>query len=406
MGKKKTKGRAKRKINHVKNHDPAETTVAVSDEWAQFEPTEYKSAPHSFIIYRGKVGRHIRELMRDFRQIMEPYTASKLQMRKGNVLRDYVAIASYFHVTHLCVLSRTSISPYLKICRIPRGPTLVFRILNYSLARDVLSTLRKQVTYDMQFHHHPLLIMNNFTSEEKHMELISATFQNMFPSININKIRLKEIRRILLLNYNEEDDTIDLRHYTVTYRPVGVSKNMKKLLANNHGKLPNLGRCEDIAEFLNKEAEASESEGEDMSETVDLGQRLSARGTKGVDEVAIRLVELGPRMKLQLIKIEGGLMEGEVLYHKHVLKTDEEKLAMRKLRDEKRNVKERRKKIQQSNVNRKQEEKDKHRQKCLAGMGKTGFKRYSQNEQNDDYDDDAEWYRKEVGEEPEDMQMD
>jgi ribosome biogenesis protein SSF1/2 len=246
--------------------------------------------------------------------------------------------------------------------------------------------------------------MNNFSSEEKHMELISTTFQNMFPSININKVRLKEIRRILLLNYNEEDDTIDLRHYTVTYRPVGVSRNMKKLLANNHGKLPNLGRCQDIAEFLDKEGEASESEGEDMSETVDLGQRLSARGTKGIDEVAIRLVELGPRMKLQLIKIEEGLLDGEVLYHKYVAKSDEEKLALRKLRAEKRNTRESRRKLQQKNVERKREEKEKHKERCLAGL-KAKFKSYPKNEQNDDYDDDAEWYRKEVGEEPEDMQI-
>lgn len=66
-------------------------------------------------------------------------------MKKGNVLKDYVSIASYFHVSHLCILTRTVVSPYLKICKIPRGPTLTFRILNYSLARDVLSRLRKQV---------------------------------------------------------------------------------------------------------------------------------------------------------------------------------------------------------------------------------------------------------------------
>lgn len=67
-------------------------------------------------------------------------------MRKGNVLKDYVSIASYFHVTHMCILTRTQVSPYLKVCKIPRGPTLTFRILNYTLARDVLSSLKKQVS--------------------------------------------------------------------------------------------------------------------------------------------------------------------------------------------------------------------------------------------------------------------
>ena len=69
--------------------------------------------------------------------------------------------------------------------------------------------------------------MNNFTGDAKHMELISTTFQNMFPSININKVKLKEIRRVLLLHYNEEDDTIDLRHYTIT-----VSLYLEKILGS------------------------------------------------------------------------------------------------------------------------------------------------------------------------------
>jgi hypothetical protein len=45
----------------------------------------------------------------------------------------------------------------------------------------------------------------------------------------------------------------------------------------------------------------SESEGEDGTmETVGVPQKLSARGTKGVDEVGLKLVELGPRLKLQV----------------------------------------------------------------------------------------------------------
>ncbi len=44
---------------------------------------------------------------------------------------------------------------------------------------------------------------------------------------------------------------------------------------------------------------------------------------------AVRLIELGPRIRLDLIKIEEGLQDGEVLYHKLQSKTDEEKKAIR-----------------------------------------------------------------------------
>lgn len=70
--------------------------------------------------------------------------------------------------------------------------------------------------------------MNNFSNEVKTLDLVSKTFQNMFPSINVNKVRLPEIRRVLLLNYIEEDDTIELRHYTIT-----VLKNYEVVLFIN-----------------------------------------------------------------------------------------------------------------------------------------------------------------------------
>jgi ribosome biogenesis protein SSF1/2 len=44
---------------------------------------------------------------------------------------------------------------------------------------------------------------------------------------------------------------------------------------------------------------------------------------------AVKLTEIGPRMRLCLIKVEEGFCSGEVLYHKHVTKTPEEVAALR-----------------------------------------------------------------------------
>lgn len=33
-------------------------------------------------------------------------------------------------------------------------------------------------------------------------------------------------------------------------------------------------------------------------------------------QTAVRLVEMGPRMKLQLVKITEGLLDGKVIYHR------------------------------------------------------------------------------------------
>lgn len=74
-------------------------------------------APHSFVIHRGLPGEHIIELTKDFRKIMEPFTAMSLKERKRNTIKDFVSIAGIFHVTHMCMFTRTEQGMYFKLCR-------------------------------------------------------------------------------------------------------------------------------------------------------------------------------------------------------------------------------------------------------------------------------------------------
>jgi ribosome biogenesis protein SSF1/2 len=45
--------------------------------------------------------------------------------------------------------------------------------------------------------------MNGFTGQERQIQLMSSMFQNMFPSINVTKVKLNSIRRCVLLNYDQ-----------------------------------------------------------------------------------------------------------------------------------------------------------------------------------------------------------
>lgn len=362
---------------------------------ANQEPEELKKAPHTFVIYRGRLGRYTAELLRDFRKVMEPFTASNLKVQKKNVVRDFVSVAGLLHVTHLVVFTKTEIAINLRIARLPRGPTLTFRVLNYTLSRDVISSLRKQVTYAGQFLHHPLIVLNNLSGEGMHLKLITSMFQNMFPSININNVNLNGIRRCVLLNYDPENDTFDFRHYTIKVIPCGISKPIKKLIQN---KVPNLSQFEDISEFVTKSGNLSESEAEiDGPENeVVLPQHISSRGNIQSEKSAIRLVELGPRITLQLIKIEEGLMDGEVIYHKFIKKTPEEIKLLAEKRRKKKLIKQKRRKQQEENVKRKEmNKKQQNSPKVL--------KNNENEEEKDDDDDDNEWFMKEVGEKPKGM---
>lgn len=47
------------------------------------EPEELTRAPHSFIIHKGLPGGHVFELTKDFRRVMEPFTATSLKASKN-----------------------------------------------------------------------------------------------------------------------------------------------------------------------------------------------------------------------------------------------------------------------------------------------------------------------------------
>jgi ribosome biogenesis protein SSF1/2 len=148
----------------------------------------------------------------------------------------------------------------------------------------------------------------------------------------------------------------------------------------------------------------SESEFEDdPSNQVTLPQKIISRGNVESGKSAIKLHELGPRLTLQLIKIEDGLLDGEVLYHNLIEKTDEEKLEIQKKRENKKKLKEKRKKIQAKNKEVKENLKQKLKEKSLEGMKKVNPQEKSSSEANEakePEDNDADYYREEVGEEP------
>jgi ribosome biogenesis protein SSF1/2 len=70
---------------------------------------------------------------------------------------------------------------------------------------------------------------------------------------------------------------------------------------------------------LYRNNDASDSEAEDGPDNrIDLPAQASLKSSSSqVMQTAIRLVELGPRLQLQLIKIEDGFCEGKVLFHEY-----------------------------------------------------------------------------------------
>ncbi|KAL9397345.1 hypothetical protein Peur_011598 [Populus x canadensis] len=270
--------------------------------------------PKSFVFARGKLPGSLRQLQMDLRKLMLPYTALKLKEKKRNNLKDFLNVAGPMGVSHFLILSKTETAPYLRVARTPQGPTLTFKIHEYSLAADVAqSQLRPRCPQDL-FKNAPLIVLSGFGSGEQHLKLTTVMFQNIFPAIDINTIKLSSCQRIVLLNYNKDTKLIDFRHYSIKLQPVGVSRRLRKFVQNR--QVPDLRNLQDVSDFVTKAGYGSESEGDDEAATVTLANDLG-RVNKASTKSAVKLQEIGPRMVLQLVKIEEGLCSGDVIFSEY-----------------------------------------------------------------------------------------
>lgn len=81
-----------------------------------------------------------------------------LQEKKRNTLKDFLNVAGPMGVTHFLMLSKTEAGPYLRVARTPQGPTLTFKIVEYSLAVDIALTQAHPRCPQELFKNSPLVI--------------------------------------------------------------------------------------------------------------------------------------------------------------------------------------------------------------------------------------------------------
>lgn len=250
------------------------------------------------------------------------------------------------------------------------------------------------------------LVMNNISRPDadnnskvpKHLESLATTvFRSMFPPINPQATPLKSIRRVVLVNreQSEEDDgtfILNFRHYAITTKVTGVSRQLRRINAaerlvtaknSRHSHMPNLGKLQDISDYMiggeNGEGymtdatSGSEADTDAEVEVLESAARkvMSAKARQAaaeqngnteeneeenVERRAVKLVELGPRMRLRLSKVEEGLCAGKIMWHEYVNKSKEEVKELEKRWAQRRQEKDARKKEQKANVDRKKAE--------------------------------------------------
>ncbi|ODN97396.1 ribosome biogenesis protein SSF1/2 [Cryptococcus wingfieldii CBS 7118] len=370
-----------------------------------------ENVPKSFVIKSGHVTKAISQLVRDTRKIFEPNTASRLRERPNARLRDYLTIAPSLKVTHLLAFTLTdAANVHLRVARFPQGPTLTFRVQRYSLTKDLVGAGMRGIgkAPGGEYRNPPLLVLNGFQQPQNgaalpQLRLMSTMFQGLFPPIQVEKSALPTFRRVLLISYSHVTGLISFRHFTITVRPHGVSRRVRKLLTTagapsqsasssaRSRKGVDLSNTDDIADYLlrrvgsegggtpgyDSASETEASEGESDTNAVELPEDYVGRGNKKGERKAVRLVETGPRQEWKLIKVVEGLVgskrgEGETVFHEFVHKSSQEAEAMQRQHEERRDLKDERRRQQAENVARKKKEKDRKKGKNVEESEEEG----------------------------------
>ncbi|VDL98839.1 unnamed protein product [Schistocephalus solidus] len=346
----------------------------------------------------------------------------------------------------------------MHLIRTPNGPSLTFRVLEYSLTKDVFSLVRR-VFDARQFTTPPLLAMTGFGSTTApgakappppHLRLMVDMFQNMLPPLNVQKIKLSTVRRVLLLSREVDsasgEEVIYVRHFHIRIENRSVSKALRRLGVGGaplrkrlsasassgglgpggSGKssgVPSLAKYASLDEYLTKASLLTDSGMSDVDDIAEVelpgsgggGGATNAEALENVQKTkpsskrkqaladakashgfthlaacrkaTIRLTEIGPRLTLKSSNIEEGVNSGSVLYHSWQVKSAVEESLQIQQRQKKEAEKTARKTFQEQRRQEHEDAKALHRQSCLEGMRKAGK---LPTEAADSHDDDED----------------
>lgn len=96
---------------------------------------------------------------------------------------------------------------------------------------------------------------------------------------------------------------------------------------------------------------------ERAAEDAESAAKKSTRAPRSrVEKRAVKLVELGPRMRMRLVKVEEGVCSGKVMWHEFVDKSPEEVKQQEQMWEKRRAEKEARRREQRENIEKKRKE--------------------------------------------------
>ncbi|MES1918781.1 hypothetical protein MHBO_000690 [Bonamia ostreae] len=206
--------------------------------------------PLSYVFKQGKIGKSPSQLILDFRAVFRPFTQQKIKQKRNTKLKHFLNASKEF--SQITYLTKNGENLNLKIIKLPKGPTFLFRVKEFTLVKDIAKITKKFNNNNNLYFFHPLVLFKNFDGVDDEKQLLNALFKNSFAKVDKNT-KINQIRRVVIFEYDNKTKEIKFRHYSI-------------------------------------------------------------RKNNFEDEKSLKLTEIGPRLTLSTIKIEESVNNGRVLY--------------------------------------------------------------------------------------------
>lgn len=122
---------------------------------------------------------------------------------------------------------------------------MLFRVMNYCRMKDVLKNGGQPFSYSFK---EPLIVLNNF-AESNQVRQIGRSIQELFPNINLEKIKLTNVKRVMSFTYQSNKKSIYFRHYKVIIKEGGVATSFKDLAKQTN---KDISKYKSFSDYLNK----------------------------------------------------------------------------------------------------------------------------------------------------------
>lgn len=245
----------------------------------------------TFVVHTGEIGDTVKDLEMELRSVLSPYTFNKLKVSNKNKIRDFTEAANDLQAKMMILLRTLSDKMVLSINRFPRGPTAHFKVLKFTLMKDVRDGFRdedgnlgKAALFNKTQAGVAFPILEGF-SESDEDETLVGLFQGLFPALDMKTADLSTMKRAVLFS-KQPDGVISIRHYSIEKRDTSKSVALQNI---EKGKIGDLGNYQSIEEYVEKTQKAA---------------------PKKKNLTTIGLKEIGPRVDMKLDFVELNLFDG------------------------------------------------------------------------------------------------